>query len=384
MTDRNIEDSIRKAVNEVTPDILEDLMGELGLEAKAQETVPLKVVPEPEERPAVSEPEKTPARKKWYRAAAGLAAVFALFIGYSMFGQSDDVGAVVGLDVNPSIELSVDKDGKVVKATAVNEEGEQILQEMDIKENDVSDACNIIVDKLVDRGYLTTKSNAVLVSVRSKDAASGRALEEELSGSINTHLSGGSLEPAIVGQYVEETEDLDNFAGENGISVGKANLIKSIMAAGTAKATEESLVKLSTQELVVLGQSRDVAGDVTYGTADTSSYVSKDSAKAAALAAAGISEAAATGMEVEFDCEDGVMIYEVEFRADGKEYEYEVNATTGEILKSEAEADNGDSDVDDDQDDDDPDDDTDDDTDDDQDDDPDDDTDDDDDDNDND
>ena len=383
MTDRNIEDSIRKAVNEVTPDILEDLMGELGLEAKAQETVPLKVVPEPEERPAVSEPEKTPARRKWYRAAAGLAAVFALFIGYSMFGQSDDVSAVVGLDVNPSIELSVDKDGKVVKATAVNEEGEQILQEMDIKENDVSDACNIIVDKLVDRGYLTTKSNAVLVSVRSKDAASGRALEEELSGSINMHLSGGSLEPAIVGQYVEETEDLDNFAGENGISVGKANLIKSIMAAGTAKATEESLVKLSTQELVVLGQSRDVAGDVTYGTADTSSYVSKDSAKAAALAAAGISEAAATGMEVEFDCEDGVMIYEVEFRADGKEYEYEVNATTGEILKSEAEADNGDSDVDDDQDDDDPDDDTDDDTDDDQDDDPDDDTDDDDDDNDN-
>jgi uncharacterized membrane protein YkoI len=44
-----------------------------------------------------------------------------------------------------------------------------------------------------------------------------------------------------------------------------------------------------------------------------------------------------TGMKVELDKEDGLYIYEIEFDADGKEYEYEINAVTGEILSWEHE-----------------------------------------------
>ena len=44
-------------------------------------------------------------------------------------------------------------------------------------------------------------------------------------------------------------------------------------------------------------------------------------------------------MEVEPDDEDGVPIYEVSFKSGDMEYEYEIHASTGEILKHEAELD---------------------------------------------
>ena len=60
-------------------------------------------------------------------------------------------------------------------------------------------------------------------------------------------------------------------------------------------------------------------------------------AKAAALAHAGVKEADAVGLVVEQDWEDGAQIYDVSFYAGGLEYDYEVDAATGAVLKMEQE-----------------------------------------------
>lgn len=52
-----------------------------------------------------------------------------------------------------------------------------------------------------------------------------------------------------------------------------------------------------------------------------------------ALSPAGLSESDVYELEVELDEEDG--IYEVSFETKSYEYEYEVQATTGKILKAE-------------------------------------------------
>ena len=62
-------------------------------------------------------------------------------------------------------------------------------------------------------------------------------------------------------------------------------------------------------------------------------------AKSIALNHAGVSENKAYDMEIELDDEDGSLVYEVEFKFGGMEYSYEINATTGAILKHEAELD---------------------------------------------
>lgn len=65
----------------------------------------------------------------------------------------------------------------------------------------------------------------------------------------------------------------------------------------------------------------------------------RDAAKAAALAHAGVSADEVRKLECELDREDGAAVYEIEFKAGSMEYEYEVDAATGAILKAEREHD---------------------------------------------
>ena len=48
---------------------------------------------------------------------------------------------------------------------------------------------------------------------------------------------------------------------------------------------------------------------------------------------AGLSEGKATELKAELDREDGRQQYEVEFKAGGYEYDYEIDAQTGKILE---------------------------------------------------
>ena len=62
-------------------------------------------------------------------------------------------------------------------------------------------------------------------------------------------------------------------------------------------------------------------------------------AKSIALNHAGVSENEAYDMEIELDDEDGKLVYEIEFKFGNMEYDYEIDAATGAILKHEAELD---------------------------------------------
>ncbi len=54
-----------------------------------------------------------------------------------------------------------------------------------------------------------------------------------------------------------------------------------------------------------------------------------------AFADAGVDPTSATGIRTEFDFEQGQFIYEVEFLANGTEYEYWIKASDGSIVKKE-------------------------------------------------
>ena len=60
-------------------------------------------------------------------------------------------------------------------------------------------------------------------------------------------------------------------------------------------------------------------------------------AKSIALNHAGVSESKAYDMDIELDDEHGRLVYEVEFKSGNMEYDYEIDAASGAILKHEAE-----------------------------------------------
>lgn len=69
------------------------------------------------------------------------------------------------------------------------------------------------------------------------------------------------------------------------------------------------------------------------------SYIGEDAAKAAALEHAGLSQADVTELKAELDTDDAVVHYEVDFKSGGKEYDYDIDATTGDVLNSSSETD---------------------------------------------
>lgn len=80
------------------------------------------------------------------------------------------------------------------------------------------------------------------------------------------------------------------------------------------------------------------AGSGSGGSSATSTDIGETGAKAAALSAAGLTEDQVQNLFIERDWDDGRIQYEVKFQANGTRYEYEIDGSTGSVLKGENKA----------------------------------------------
>ncbi|MCD8327514.1 MAG: PepSY domain-containing protein [Ruminococcus sp.] len=74
-------------------------------------------------------------------------------------------------------------------------------------------------------------------------------------------------------------------------------------------------------------------------TTSSNSYISVSKAKQIALNKAGLSESQVTFEKAKLEEDDGIMVYEIEFKCSGIEYECTINALSGKILEYESEKD---------------------------------------------
>ena len=407
MTNEQMERRLASAVEKTAPD---DVSG---------------VLSRCEERKGTEKPmtvQKTTKRRWTTLVAAGLALML-LGGGGLFYQQANAVASVVSLDVNPSIELRVNRDEKVLSCTPLNEDAQEILEDMgggaDLKGAKLDVAVNAIVGSLVRKGYLSEISSAIMISVEDKDSARAKKLQQELTSAVDGVLRTNESKAAVLTQTVTQDAELERQARENSISTGKAALVNRILALNSSLRFD-ALAKLSVGELKDLAEAgapampigRDAAayaaeqyagttaldsvtaevdpeldespahyevelqtawgefeylvdaytGKVLSGQKDLPTTVSAQNeaakpsgqkpapsgaaqdigyakAKSIALNHAGVSESKAYDMDIELDEEDGKLVYEVEFKSGGMEYDYEIDAATGTILQQEAERD---------------------------------------------
>ncbi len=295
-------------------------------------------------------------RPLWTRLAA-IAAAFALILGGTVIALTQlkgsegpsvtaagAVDAVVALDVNPSIELEIDKNEEVIRARALNADAEKVLADMDLEGVDLNVAVNAIIGSMLQNGYLTVERNSILVSVSSENKERAAELQSSISGKITSILDASNIEASVLAQSYTKDENIEKIAKENQISVAKATLIEKIIAAGMTDAhgvpyTYETLAHLNVHELKSLLESRElnVEGVQSSGTAATHSYIGEERALEIALEHAGLTKEAVRKIETELDYERGIMVYSVDFEQGAYEYEYEIHAKSGDILEVEKE-----------------------------------------------
>lgn len=115
-----------------------------------------------------------------------------------------------------------------------------------------------------------------------------------------------------------------------------------LLLAGCGAKSEETPIpddsEVQSEEAVSEKAESASSGDASVSEAEPSvdeSLISENEAKSIALKDAGITEDQTSGIRVKLERDDGVQQYEVEFYAGDKEYDYEIDAVTGNILNKD-------------------------------------------------
>lgn len=135
----------------------------------------------------------------------------------------------VSLDINPSVELSVNHFNRIVSAEPYNKDGEKILESGEILNSSVKEAVSDLVKSASSNGYIKKDgSTVILVTAETKDASTAARIgAEAVEGAKDAVLSSGK--PAAVYNESIDVSARDE-AKELGISPGKLNLIKKLQA----------------------------------------------------------------------------------------------------------------------------------------------------------
>lgn len=316
MTDKELERKLERAACHAAPDDLQEVLSRC----------------EPR-KGTVIEMKKTMKSntRRWLAAAACFALLLVGAGGGMLYQQSYAVASVVSLDVNPSIELKVNQKQKVLSCTALNEDAQKVLAEMDggaaLKGTKLDVAVNALVGGLVRHGYLEEVSSAILISVEDKNTERAAKLEQELTASVGNVLNQQFPSASVLGQTLVKNDALTNKAQANHISTGKAALVESILAMNS-KLDFNKLAALSVEEL------RDLAEQGA-----PAMPIGKSAALTAALNYAGATQDTKVDADVDPELDENPAYYEVELYhyTQGK-LKYKVDAYSGKVIRGPKDA----------------------------------------------
>ena len=310
MTNEKMEQRLAAALEKTAPD---DVSGVLSrCEARKGTVINMKT--------------KKTTKRKWISLIAACLAVM-LLGGGLFYQQVNAVASVVSLDVNPSIELKVNRSEKVLVCTPLNEDAKAILADMgngaDLKGAKLDVAVNAIVGSLVRNGYLDSISSAIMISVEDKDAARAEKLQRELTSAVDGVLQTSEAKAAVLTQTLTQDAAREQQARENNISTGKAALVNRVLTINPSLKFD-ALAKLSVEELKDLAEAGAPAMPI-----------GRDAAAYAAEQYAGTTASDSVTAEVDSELDESPAHYEVELHTAWGEFEYLVDAYTGKVLSGQ-------------------------------------------------
>ncbi|EGD53012.1 hypothetical protein TheetDRAFT_0028 [Thermoanaerobacter ethanolicus JW 200] len=96
--------------------------------------------------------------------------------------KSPEVYAYVYIDINPSIEVLIDKNAKIISANPLNEDGKKILKNLSYKGLDITTFINQTVKESQKLGFLKEEDTIVITTVNIKNS---HVINEDIQKAIN-------------------------------------------------------------------------------------------------------------------------------------------------------------------------------------------------------
>ena len=178
-----------------------------------------------------------------YFAVAASLLLLLILSGRFYLSQNHPAVAYLSLDINPSIELAVSADRKVLSARGLNQDGRIILGEAKVKGRDLLEATGIIVSQAVHDGYLAEKDDNVILATLTVDADKEYVVDlESVYRTIQEPVTSRGVEAEIIIQPVDSEVRCE--AAGCGLSTGRYLLQQKALKEGI-KVTDREINSLS-------------------------------------------------------------------------------------------------------------------------------------------
>jgi hypothetical protein len=187
-------------------------------------------------------------KRKSILAIGLIAAVLLIGTGVGFYLKAPN--SMIAIDINPSIELHTNRLNQVVSINPVNEDAVQLMAGYQLKDRDLEDVIEDIVDRMILGGYLITgQENQILIT--GDDTNTSVELLSKVNTAISAYLQQKQLQAELLQQRIEISDADEEIAHDNDVSAGKMAIINKLLENNNGLTTEE-LASASIKELVQL------------------------------------------------------------------------------------------------------------------------------------
>ena len=154
---------------------------------------------------------------------------------------------VVSLDVNPSIEYTINRFDRVLKVNGVNEDGESILAQIDTKSlinKNIENAIDDTIDRIEAEGYISdADENYVVLTANTDEEIHTETLLTSLEGQVKQR---DNIEPI---SFNVSRDELDE-AHKQGLSAGRKIMVDRLEEASDNNIDRDEWSKRSVRDMV--------------------------------------------------------------------------------------------------------------------------------------
>ncbi len=173
-----------------------------------------------------------------YCAIAGMFVLILCSVLIYQLLKPSAVFAYVDVDINPSLELSIDKNSNVIAVKALNNDAAALVKNRRLTNKSLTSALKIILEESQNKGYIRPDAkNSILISASIKPGKSDSSAvsnEKALDGIVSelqkTDFSAGSV--YVKSEVIKVDPSKRSEAIKNNISMGRYKLLEEISESG--------------------------------------------------------------------------------------------------------------------------------------------------------
>ena len=285
-------------------------------------------------------------RSVWFRfgtMAACLALILCTVVTAKYLSSHATAGAFT-LDVNPSVEYTIAKNGTVKDVSFLNSDAENALRDISLEKQSVENAVKQTVSAYVTGGIMENSNSMVLVSFDSR-INSNSELKAALTSTIQNALAQTQVVETVVFHDESDDSQAKEIADELSISRGKADFI--LAASKRTDMTLDELAGLSLDVLMMLQDEVEIDPiiDAVLGSIlekkkekiGTQEFISLEEAKKIAVDDAGCTTKVTFTEETLVDGGIKTPYYRLVFADTQTRWTYRIDAVLGSVLEKNQE-----------------------------------------------